>query len=524
MKSAILSIIFAIVGSQLGTAQAKESLPSQNWMDDVKWGTMTHYLSDWVVRDRPSWQGGERLPASRVLKGPMTPEKWSKLVDDFDVEAFANQLKEVGTDYHIMTVGQTSGYYLSPNKAYDEIIGRATKNSRFPKRDLIHEIGKALKKRGIRFVIYIPIEEPLRGDKEASRKLRPAGQVINGKKINGEEAGRIFIKNWSKVLDEYAQRWGDTVDGWWFDGCWQGKMSYKDEPNWGTIIKILKKANPNTLVSFNHQYRNLRGLKPPHEDFFAGETNNPQAFFAMSKTREDGARSQMLTYLGYTWYYGNRPRFSVADAQKITRNMTRYGGTITWDIAITPDGKLLDSYIPTLKAIDEAANEDLWESWKKRSGGKVLPTGNVAYQKPAYLLSNEEGKGQHGLFAKALPVNGGKHFARNGVDNDPDTQARAAGEWAWSYAVDLIRETKVKRINLAFGKNAFATHYTVELSKDGLHWTTVHEVKQGDGSPLKLTLPKSIEARWVKVKALTPNKENQKGEQMAVSELQVFQN
>ena len=152
-------------------------------------------------------------------------------------------------------------------------------------------------------------------------------------------------------------------------------------------------------------------MKPPHEDFFAGETNNPQEFMAMSPLRDDGATSQMLTYLGYTWYFGNQPRFDMKTAAQITRNVTRYGGTITWDIAITPNGHLLDTYLPTLKAINVAARENIQQEWKQRTKGKLMPTGNLAYQKPAYMISNEQGKGHHSLFTKLLPANAHKHSA-----------------------------------------------------------------------------------------------------------------
>ena len=240
-----MKAILILLSASLLTATAQDSRKDRTtWLREAKWGTMTHYLSDWLVRSTPSWQGGQKLTPDRVIRGPIDPNKWNTLIEGFDVETFANQIKHVGAGYHIMTVGQTSGYYLSPNKSYDKIIGRSAENSRFPKRDLIKEIGEALHKRGIRFIVYIPIEEPLRGDKEASSKLRPTGQkAADGHTISSEESGRIFIKNWNQILAEYATRWGSSVDGWWFDGCWQGKMSYPDQPNWNTIISTLRKGN-----------------------------------------------------------------------------------------------------------------------------------------------------------------------------------------------------------------------------------------------------------------------------------------
>jgi len=44
----------------------------------AKWGVMTHYLADWKARE---------------LGPPMTVEKWNEVVDHFDVEGLAEQLK-----------------------------------------------------------------------------------------------------------------------------------------------------------------------------------------------------------------------------------------------------------------------------------------------------------------------------------------------------------------------------------------------------------------------------------------------
>src|SRR5437762_2101692 len=66
------------------------------WMADVKWGVMTHYLADW---------------RAQADKEPMSLEHWNQLVDHFDVEALADQIKSTGAGYHILTIGQNSGYY-----------------------------------------------------------------------------------------------------------------------------------------------------------------------------------------------------------------------------------------------------------------------------------------------------------------------------------------------------------------------------------------------------------------------------
>ena len=98
IRSATLLASFAILQGQDRAA----------WMQQAQWGVMNHYLADWQAR---------------VHGLTMTVEQWNKMVDAFDVETLARQLQSVGAHYYQITLGQNSGYYLSPNAAYDRIAG-----------------------------------------------------------------------------------------------------------------------------------------------------------------------------------------------------------------------------------------------------------------------------------------------------------------------------------------------------------------------------------------------------------------
>ena len=78
------------------------------WMRKAHWGVMTHYLADWIAKDTGK---------------DMTVAKWNDLIDNFDVEGLANQIKGTGAGYHLISIGQNSGYYLSPNATYDRFVG-----------------------------------------------------------------------------------------------------------------------------------------------------------------------------------------------------------------------------------------------------------------------------------------------------------------------------------------------------------------------------------------------------------------
>src|SRR5690348_11183578 len=101
-----------------------------DWMAQARWGVMNHYLADWKSRD---------------YNIDMTVDEWNKLIDKFDVEKLADQLQSAGVSYYQISIGQNSGYYLSPNATYDKFVG--IRPSKLSHRDLVADLYEALNKR-----------------------------------------------------------------------------------------------------------------------------------------------------------------------------------------------------------------------------------------------------------------------------------------------------------------------------------------------------------------------------------------
>ena len=139
------------------------------WLREARFGVMTHYLADWIGR-----REGQRPSV----------ERWNELVDRFDVERLAEQLDSVGAGYYLITIGQNSGYYLSPNATYDRFVGREP--SRCSRRDLVADLYEPLRKRNIRLMVYLPSGAP-GGDREAKNASngRPAHIRIASFKQSG---------------------------------------------------------------------------------------------------------------------------------------------------------------------------------------------------------------------------------------------------------------------------------------------------------------------------------------------------
>jgi hypothetical protein len=305
-----------------------------DWMQQAKWGVMNHYLADWQ---------------SRVNKLTMSVDAWNSMIDKFDVETLAKRLQSVGARYYQISIGQNSGYYLSPNPVYDELTG--IQPSKCSRRDLVADLAAALAPRGIKLMVYLPSGAPGQ-DKAADAALGWQ---------NGPHANLEFQRKWERVIREWSSRWGRKVAGWWFDGCYFPSTMYRspEAPNFASFAAAARAGNPDSAVAFNPGvvYRMLS--LTPDEDFTAGEIDKPEqvAIKRAADGRVDGAQIHMLSYLGETWGMG-APRFTADQAVEFTRKVTNAGGAVTWDVPVGIDGKIGEAFLQQLTAIGKSLGGD----------------------------------------------------------------------------------------------------------------------------------------------------------------------
>jgi Alpha-L-fucosidase len=301
-----------------------------DWMPRAQWGVMTHYLADWQARDH---------------KLAMSVEQWNKMVDGFDVELMANRLQAVGARYYQISIGQNSGYYLSPNATYDKIVG--IQPSKCSRRDLVADLYDALNKRGIKLMVYLPSGAPA-GDKIADAALEWR---------NGPFPNKEFQRKWEQVIREWSLRWGKKVAGWWLDGCYFPTSMYRspEPPNFASFGAAARAGNPDAAIAFNPGvvYRMLS--VSPDEDFTAGEIDKPELVTIRRAVggKVDGAQIHMLSYLGQTWGRGE-PRFTAEQVITYTRKITTEGGAVTWDVPVGLDGAIAQPFLDQLSALGKA--------------------------------------------------------------------------------------------------------------------------------------------------------------------------
>lgn len=316
------------------TLRAQPTPQRAAWMREARWGVMTHFLADWRART-------DREPAS--------VEHWNDLIEHFDVEALADQLKSVGAGYYLISIGQNSGYYLSPNAAYDRFTGITP--SKCSHRDLVADLTTALASRGIKLMVYLPAGAPA-GDRIACEKLEWK---------NGAYRNREFQLKWEAVIREWSLRWGPKVSGWWFDGCFWPNQMYRTEeaPNFASFAAAARAGNPASALAFCPGQVNRTLSLTPHEDYIAGEIDKLDLWSPKRHADGlmDGAQVHVLTYLGQHWGQGT-PRFDEAQIVAFTRKVAAEGGIITWDTPIQKGGTFAPEFLAQLHAIGAALAGD----------------------------------------------------------------------------------------------------------------------------------------------------------------------
>ena len=308
-----------------------------DWFYNAKWGVFIDYLADGCYKFDES-----KVPA----------EEWNKRVDAYDVNGLAQQLHEIQAPYIVITIGQNSGHYCSPNATYDRIVGHCP--SKCSRRDLVADLHGALAPYGIKLIVYVTSGAPCR-DKIAMEKFeykwgyKGVDWPQFGKELTGLRLAEFQLK-WEAVIREWSLRWGKKVSGWWVDGCYFNDDMYKhaDAPNFKSFAAALRAGNPESILSFGDG-----SDKPPHrvceeEDYTNRETS--EVFSFRVGRWVDGAQYHIGSYLGDGWGKG-KPRFINEFVLGYTKDVNAKGGVVSWDVPTEYNGLIPEPFVRQLKAL-----------------------------------------------------------------------------------------------------------------------------------------------------------------------------
>ena len=321
---------------------SNSKLEKTQWLADARYGFFIHFLNPHRLTESHSGQGS-----------PCNIDEWNREVDSFNVELMAREFAEAGAGYAFLTVGQNSGYYCSPNRVFDEIMGE----KRCSERDLVAEFSDALAKYGIPCLVYTTGLAPYL-DRKAVEKLEcvppwyhmscnayeryPDLVIPDSRLVN-------FQNKWNAIHREWAMRWGKKIKGWWVDGTHRKQLfEFPDEPNGKTFADALRAGNPDAILAFNTGDVVEPGADVPElEDYTAGEMNTPQLGICPGPL-VDGLRYHILTYVGKTWWTGPVSVTGEFMAE-VTRKVNDNGGAVSWDLPFSAE-KGLEGEVRTLLA------------------------------------------------------------------------------------------------------------------------------------------------------------------------------
>jgi hypothetical protein len=246
----------------------------------------------------------------------------------------------------VITLGQNSGYYNSPNSVYGRYTGYAS-GERCAKRDLPLDVYRSLRAKGIQLMLYLPCQVP----NEDTRAQRAFG-LVEGKK--DQPIDLAFAKKWAEVIQEWSDRYGTQVAGWWFDGAYE--HIHFNEAIAELYARAAKHGNPESIVTFNPGVRVIHYTAA--EDYTAGELNEPFSAIPSSRWLE-GSQWHALTFIGSNWGQRNT-RYSNEQWSRWARDVVANEGVITLDMGPNyepeagPIGSLAPAQLKQVEAIQRA--------------------------------------------------------------------------------------------------------------------------------------------------------------------------
>jgi hypothetical protein len=108
------------------------------------------------------------------------------------------------------------------------------------------------------------------------------------------------------------------------------------------------------------------------------------------------------------------------------------------------------------------------------------------------------------------------------TDGNPDTYVQASGQFLWQLVVDLQAQENLGHVTVTMPHAHFATAFHVDASTDGSNWTTVGRITDSGWGTIPVIFPNPVTTRYIRIVADAPTNWNQRGDQMAISEVGAF--
>jgi hypothetical protein len=247
----------------------------------------------------------------------------------------------------IFPFGQNNGYYCSNNEFLEKLLpGRCSK------RDLMMEIAVIMKDKGIRLIAYLPSEVD---------KADPELREIFGWDISPTDKS-IFQERYMAFIKAWAEKFGDLIGGWWFDGCynaaeknfcrtreWSNKRF--DYQRWSAAARA---GNSDAVIDMCPGAEAMK-YAFIEQDYLAGEVNTLNNL--PKGPLIDGMQWHSLVWLDCFWMHSKAPgtivppRFTNEELLNYVQSCHDKGGGVTLNVGIYQDGTMAEDTVDQIKYV-----------------------------------------------------------------------------------------------------------------------------------------------------------------------------
>ncbi|MCU7932384.1 MAG: hypothetical protein KZQ90_16405 [Candidatus Thiodiazotropha sp. (ex Codakia rugifera)] len=281
----------------------------------------------------------------------------------FDPLTLSKQLASLKTPVWVMlnlSEGGYGGRYTSTN----QYIKSKISEKMVPSRDLLKETIELLTNEGFKILIYYASDGP-RGNIlfRRNEKRKNKRNLTNESTIKDNWDSYLLENNLTnhlaigEILKQYSVKFGNTIDGWWFDHAQFGDS--------GLFVNSVREGNEDTFIAWNEKHKyfrvredvtkkfvNLWGLRKSmlNETYTAGHITNTEIIDPWSNENYklieqiengknngislvDGIQAHIFLPIQKTWR-GGRANFPTNIALDWTLKTTQSCGAITWAIAL----------------------------------------------------------------------------------------------------------------------------------------------------------------------------------------------
>ena len=308
--------------------------PDISWMARGKYGLFMHYQYRILL--------GRSVATKPQFPNPsdMNAAQWNQFVDGFDVHGFARQMAEAKVGWVLFCIDDHYfAWPCSPNRAFDTFTGYAP-GEKCSRRDLMVDLAGALSSVGVKLICYSAGLNGYVKDRQTYEGLADDG---NNQTPPSAESRRRRLA----VIKEYADRYGDKIAGWWFDGI--ELNSYRDKPDdWSTIGSIVRAANPAAAIAFSYGGDEQACIRKGVDNYTAGDTWSKQDLTHLTPTHlpaKEGILWHGKIYCGNVYHgQGNSNQFADQELIDWINVCNRQGGVCTLDWPFDPKNGLLRDF------------------------------------------------------------------------------------------------------------------------------------------------------------------------------------